>query len=230
VAPALADPHLTRILLDRRTPAGREDVRDATALHRLAMRLVDEDLGTTPRHAGGVLFRLDDGAVAATLLVQTLHAPRLDRLADRGHRHETRPLSPLLERLVPGTRLVYRLVAAPSKRVARTGHVGGDPADPVDQHPDRAGKVVPLSGADADAWWSRRAAEAGLDALAVRETVVVGDARATSGSGHRIRHQLRRFDGTATAADPGLLRAALLTGIGRGKAYGAGMLSVAVIR
>lgn len=42
-----------------------------------------------------------------------------------------------------------------------------------------------------------------------------------------MRHSLIRYDGTATVTDPEALAAALLTGIGRGKSYGAGLLSLA---
>ncbi|MFS8202560.1 type I-E CRISPR-associated protein Cas6/Cse3/CasE [Streptomyces sp. CWNU-52B] len=44
---------------------------------------------------------------------------------------------------------------------------------------------------------------------------------------HVFRHQLTRFDGQATITDPDQLRHALLHGIGRAKAYGAGLLSLA---
>lgn len=42
-----------------------------------------------------------------------------------------------------------------------------------------------------------------------------------------MRHSLVRYDGTATVTDPDALRAAVLAGIGRGKPYGAGLLSLA---
>ncbi|MFD6434343.1 type I-E CRISPR-associated protein Cas6/Cse3/CasE [Streptomyces venezuelae] len=40
-------------------------------------------------------------------------------------------------------------------------------------------------------------------------------------------HHRVRFDGTATIVAPDLLRTALQKGIGRGKAYGCGLLSIA---
>ncbi|WP_254667604.1 type I-E CRISPR-associated protein Cas6/Cse3/CasE [Streptomyces sp. SolWspMP-sol7th] len=47
------------------------------------------------------------------------------------------------------------------------------------------------------------------------------------GQGNRVRHQRIRFDGTATIADAEQLRTALVHGIGPGKAYGCGLLSIA---
>ncbi|RSN68457.1 type I-E CRISPR-associated protein Cas6/Cse3/CasE, partial [Streptomyces sp. WAC 05379] len=40
-------------------------------------------------------------------------------------------------------------------------------------------------------------------------------------------HRLLQFDGTAHITDPDALTDALLTGIGRAKSYGAGLLSLA---
>ncbi|WP_443065169.1 type I-E CRISPR-associated protein Cas6/Cse3/CasE [Streptomyces sp. NBC_00536] len=41
-----------------------------------------------------------------------------------------------------------------------------------------------------------------------------------------LRHSLVRYDGTATGTDPQALMAAVLSGIGRGKPYGAGLLTL----
>ncbi|WP_437012987.1 type I-E CRISPR-associated protein Cas6/Cse3/CasE [Streptomyces sp. enrichment culture] len=43
----------------------------------------------------------------------------------------------------------------------------------------------------------------------------------------RMPHSLLRYDGTATVTDPDTLTAAMVHGIGRGKPYGAGLLSLA---
>ncbi|MFI2633005.1 type I-E CRISPR-associated protein Cas6/Cse3/CasE [Streptomyces collinus] len=42
-----------------------------------------------------------------------------------------------------------------------------------------------------------------------------------------MRHSLLRYDGTATVTDPDTLTAAMVHGVGRGKPYGAGLLSLA---
>jgi CRISPR system Cascade subunit CasE len=48
--------------------------------------------------------------------------------------------------------------------------------------------------------------------------------------GTRIRHALTRYDGIAVVTDPDALRRAVLGGVGRGKSYGAGLLSLAPLR
>ena len=45
-----------------------------------------------------------------------------------------------------------------------------------------------------------------------------------------MRHAVVRFDGIGVVTDPDALRAAVLTGIGRGKSYGCGLLSLAWAR
>jgi CRISPR system Cascade subunit CasE len=45
-----------------------------------------------------------------------------------------------------------------------------------------------------------------------------------------MRHSLLRYDGTATVIDPDALHDAVIHGIGRGKPYGAGLLSLAPAR
>jgi CRISPR system Cascade subunit CasE len=98
--------------------------------------------------------------------------------------------------------------------------------------------VVPLNGAAADEWWQRQADQAGLKPLTLHSHPVdaVRDhqqppthtgTNTRAGRGNPIRHHRVRFDGTATIIDPDQLRAAIHNGIGRGKAYGCGLLSIA---
>jgi hypothetical protein len=46
-------------------------------------------------------------------------------------------------------------------------------------------------------------------------------------SGGRIRHTLTQFDGVAAVAEPTTVTSAIITGVGRGKSYGCGLLSIA---
>ena len=107
---------------------------------------------------------------------------------------------------------------------AHRGH-RGQVAD--DRH--AAGQIVPLSGADAEHWWRSRAEQHhGLGILELRtdsQQPVRGQR-----SGHMITHAATRFDGVAVIRDPHALRMAVLNGIGRGKAYGCGLLSLAPAR
>ncbi len=106
----------------------------------------------------------------------------------------------------------YRLVANPTKRHGRTS--------------PHAGKLAALTGAAADQWWIERAERSGLALQTATITSLPDLAGRRAKSDDRIVHAARRFDGTAVVTDPAALRAAVLTGIGRGKSHGCGLLSL----
>ncbi|MFF1643191.1 type I-E CRISPR-associated protein Cas6/Cse3/CasE [Streptomyces sp. NPDC058246] len=223
---------LTRIRLNRRSKEVRRDLTDTVSLHKTVMLLAPDDLGKHPRQKAGLLYRLEDATddTPPTLLIQSHQPPDLTRLPrDYGHA-ETRALHPVFQALTPGRPVRYRITAnvSAARRVL-------DDHQPVDNKHGR--RVVALYGDDALAWWQRRAHQAGL-ALTTTDTTPARFRRprkhphpATEHgqTDHHAgpQHVLTRFDGLATITDPDRLRHALLTGIGRGKPYGAGLLSLA---
>ncbi|MFE0332445.1 type I-E CRISPR-associated protein Cas6/Cse3/CasE [Streptomyces sp. NPDC058960] len=223
---------LTRIRLNRRNKTVRRDLTDTVSLHKTVMLLAPDDLGEHPRQQAGLLFRLEDGTddTPSTLLVQSHQPPDLTRLPHHYGSAETRPLHPMFQALAPGRAVRYRIVANASavRRVL-------DDHQPVDNKHGR--KVIALYGDDALAWWQRRAHQAGLALTTVDSTPArFRSARRrphpTTEAGEADQapdplHALTRFEGLATITDPDQLRHAVLAGIGRGKPYGAGLLSLA---
>ncbi|WP_369185396.1 type I-E CRISPR-associated protein Cas6/Cse3/CasE [Streptomyces sp. Y1] len=210
---------LARIQLNTRSRDVQRDLRDATQMHKTLMRLVPDNLGATPRYDVGLLFRVEETDRDLTLLVQAtapLNASGLP--ADYG-RTQIKDLTPMFRALRKGLAVRYRTVVNPVKRERLPLDLKG-----------RRGKLIALTGPDADQWWARRAAEAGLHLTTLHPTPLDsahptrprGDENAPS-----MRHNLIRYDGTATVTDPEALAAAVLTGIGRAKSYGAGLLSLA---
>lgn len=114
-----------------------------------------------------------------------------------------------------GTAVRYRAVTNPVKRERLS----------LDQKGQR-GRITPLTGPEADQWWARRATEAGLH-LHTLQATPLNPVRPNDKSAPPMRHSLIRYDGTATVTDPHTLATTILTGIGRGKSYGAGLLSLA---
>ena len=204
---------LTRIVPDPRSSAVRRDFRDAVALHQRVMTLVPDGLGTDARHRTGVLFRVEESRAGRQLLVQTRVPPNPARLPDGYGTAAVRELTPLLDALTPGLAVRYRLAANPSKRLGRSAS-------------ERQGKIVALRGTAAEAWWAARAAACGLS-LRTLSAQSMPDITGRTSNGTLVRHGVVRFDGIAIVTDPELLRAAVLAGIGRGKAYGCGLLSLA---
>ncbi len=208
---------LTRIIVNRSHRLARSDLANRPGMHKTLMRLLAHAAGPTPRRDGGLLFRLEPG-LDPVLLVQTADTPDLTGLPDGYGTTDTRDLTPMLTALTPGLPVRYRITAAPTAY-----RPTGAPPDPVTGRRPR-GKITPLQGQDAQAWWHRKAAHAGLHLTGTTETL---HRPFPSPDRPAPFYQLTQFDGTATIADPDLLSTALREGIGKGKPYGAGLLTLA---
>ncbi|MEV0645636.1 type I-E CRISPR-associated protein Cas6/Cse3/CasE [Phytomonospora sp. NPDC050363] len=205
---------LTRITPDLSRRDVRDDLDDTVKMHRRVMTLVEDGLGDQARHEAGILYRIEADPPAVRLLAQTRDEPRLGRLPEGYGTCETTDLRPLLDALTSGARVEYRIAANATKRPA------GRPGE-------KAGKLLTLSGSDAEEWWRQRAAASGLD---VDTLTATRQESARSGDQRRpIKHVITRFDGLGTVTDPDLLRTAVEEGIGRAKAYGCGLLSITVV-
>ncbi|MFF7772704.1 type I-E CRISPR-associated protein Cas6/Cse3/CasE [Streptomyces massasporeus] len=207
-------PVIARIRLNPHSRDVQRDLRDATQMHRTVMRMVPDNLGDAPRQQAGLLYRLEETDTSSTLLVQ---ATTLDpaRLPTGYGQADVKSLAPMFTALRKGLGVRYRIVLNPAKRERLSLEDKG-----------KRGRIVPLTGADADQWWLRRAAEAGLD-LHVLTPTSMEPVRPRGRDATCMRHSLLRYDGTATVTDPGALEDAVIQGIGRGKPYGAGLLSLA---
>ncbi|NEA68916.1 type I-E CRISPR-associated protein Cas6/Cse3/CasE [Streptomyces sp. SID12488] len=208
---------LTRIVVDRSHRQARADLANRPGMHKTLMRLLAHPTGSTPRKTGGLLFRLEPG-LDPVLLVQTADTPDLTGLPGGYGTTDTRDLTSMLTALTSGLPVRYRITAAPTAYRST-----GAPPDPLTGRRPR-GKITSLQGQDAQAWWQRHATTAGLHLAGPTETL-----RSPFPSPERPApfYKLTQFDGTATITDPALLAAALREGIGKGKAYGAGLLTLA---
>lgn len=200
---------LTRITPGPGSTAARGDLRDSVRMHQRVMMLVPDGLGDEARRRAGLLYRVEEGPAGLQVLVQTQVPPDPGRLPAGYGATAVRDLTPLLDWLRPGAPVRYRLAANTIRRMNHTG------------------KPVPLRGTAADEWWAARARDkCGLN-LRSLVSRVPGDAVGSGDPGKAIRHVITQFDGTAIVADAAALAGAVITGVGRGKAYGCGLLSIA---
>ncbi len=210
--------HLARLRLSARSRDVHRDLRDVGKLHDRVQSLFPDQLGPTPRRATHTLFRLESEQTGANLLVQsTLPINRNALPPGYADSVEHRDIGPLLNWLTEGRVVRYRIDANPIKAV-RT--------------PQQRGRRVPLHGDEAVAWWHRKGGMAGLDAsliLDMPQHQFVGRQGTDEGGKKRapVRLNAIRFEGVATVIDPEALREAITQGIGQGRAYGLGLLSVA---
>ncbi|MFD9061840.1 type I-E CRISPR-associated protein Cas6/Cse3/CasE [Kitasatospora purpeofusca] len=209
---------LTRIVPDRRSREARRDGTNAIDLHHRLMSLFPDDIAdSTARQDLGVLFRTETASDGGhRILLQSSLPPDLDRLPAGYGPGTTKSLALLLDAVRPGLAVRYRIAANPIRKPGRTT-----------RELYNLSAVVPLRGAAADDWWTRQAETAGLRITALHSTPLDA-ARGTRRSDQRhIRHDRVQFDGTAVITDTEALRARLTGGIGKGKAYGCGLLSLA---
>jgi CRISPR system Cascade subunit CasE len=239
--------YLSRLILNPRSRAVRGDLANCQVLHRTVMSAFPDLPDAEARARLGVLYRLDADPRTGriTLLVQSREAPDWSRLAP-DYLLETggeppnpacKPLADSYEAIQMGQSLRFRLRANPTRRLARVG--------PGDR--GRVGQRVDLRSEEDQIVWLRRKGEQGgfevldvktdrptVDGLAtanvrtVDEPKVVGRRRtAEAAGGSALTFGSVLFDGLLRVADAERFRLTLHQGIGSGKAYGFGLLSIA---
>lgn len=194
------------------------------------------DRGGEPR----VLWRLDSDQGRWFLYVVSPSQPDFAHLAEQAgwpttERGVVKDYGPLLDRLATGQQWAFRLAANPTRyerrkegeRAQRYGHVTVRYQEQwLHEKAEASGfrvTSVPGSSDDGDRNW---------DLTTTRREIVKFDRReaAPSGGPRKVRNVTLttvQFDGRLEVTDPEALRRALVTGIGPGKAYGCGLLTLA---
>jgi CRISPR system Cascade subunit CasE len=206
--------YLTEIRLNTRSNAVRADLQGGgRGFHHRLTRLAPPETATEDAR---LLWRLDTFRNGLRLLVQTPQEPDLGDLPDNYGTTRTHVLDRHLERLAQGQQVRYRL-AANAVRWA-TDEVTGLPLK----------NRIPCKGEEIPHWFHRRVPDHGLapDTLTAFQLPPVTGTRENKPG---LRLALTRYDGIATITNPDALRTALLNGIGRGRAFGAGLLTVAPV-
>ncbi|MGC0316966.1 type I-E CRISPR-associated protein Cas6/Cse3/CasE [Kitasatospora acidiphila] len=210
---------LTRIMPNHAHQNARRDLANAVDMHHRLMSLFPDHVGEEPRRALGVLFRTEDSPVGTQTLLQSTQQPDLTRLPHGYGSAVCKPLAPLLAALQPNLTVHYRIAANPIRKPGRST-----------RELYKLSAVVPLNGQAADDWWIRQAEASGLKVVTVRSTALDAARGTHRQSQQLIRHARTQFDGTALITEPDRLRTRLAEGIGKGKAYGCGLLSIAPAR
>lgn len=215
--------YLTRMAVNGARRGARKLLMSPHAMHAAVLA------GFPPGGAGEedagerVLWRVDHGRNQAIwLLVASPERPDLSHLIEQAGwptagTWETRDYRPLLERVAPGQHWMFRLTANPVHTVTdesgqkRRGHVTA--AQQQQWLLDRAGLhgfvVADTVGGDPDLLVTRREKKS----FRRRDSTVT--------------LSTAQFDGRLEVVDPVALRRALVSGIGRGKGYGCGMITLA---
>ncbi|MER6543155.1 type I-E CRISPR-associated protein Cas6/Cse3/CasE [Streptomyces sp. NPDC001250] len=210
---------LTRIIPDPQNQQARRDFRNAVELHYRVMKLFPDDIGDQARKQLGILFRTETTPQGTYLLLQSRTHPNLDSLPTGYGSADTRPLTPLLDALRPGLPVRYRIDASAVRKPRKTT-----------QQLYGLKSIVALTGPAAIEWWERQAEQAGLKLNTIHTAPLDPATGIKAQDKQRIHNPRTRFDGDAVIHDPDLVRQRIEEGIGRGKAYGCGLLSLSPTR
>jgi CRISPR system Cascade subunit CasE len=242
--------YLSQLILNPRNRNVRRDLADAQALHRRVMSgfgTADDDANA--RAQMGVLYRVEvkQRTGAVELLVQSLVIPKWERLppqylrlldGERGAKWK--PIAELYARLQDGILLWFRLRANPTRKIeTKTGMDGKK----------RNGKRVEIRDEQKQlAWLERKGAQHGFrvrEVRAINENKRIGNRvsrSATSVPGisalmrdnvvnkqtfsPRLTFASVLFEGELIVTNKEMFIEALKRGIGSGKSYGFGLLSI----
>ena len=222
---------LSRLAVDPRSGDVQRDLADCHALHRRLVAAADTGDGSAasrllyrvePAKRGAELILLLQSSIVpdwSTLPTGYLMAPGFDlenpvrRRID--HEHAS---------IAAGDRLRFRLRANPTRKIDTKTREDGTGSN---------GNRVPLTGEEAQAAWMVR--KAGACGCRIVQTAVRPDPLGGEASGRQRRGPETRaltfaavwFDGVLEVVDADALRAALRQGVGPGKGFGFGLLSVA---
>ena len=203
--------YLTKLTLDPRHPQARRDLADPYEMHRTLTRAYAPDALTPPLR---ILWRLEPSlrsVPSAVLLVQSNTSADwsvLDSLP--GYALEIRGNKPVnLNRLIEtGACYRFRLLANPTVT--------------------RAGKRHGLTKEDEQlAWLARQGERQGFALLGCMRGSSERVQSRPGNTGRRITVQTALFEGALRATDAERLRLAVQNGLGHGKAWGLGLLSLA---
>lgn len=207
---------LSRLLLNATSRRVRTELSRPYELHRTLMRAFPPAFDS---ENGRVLFRLDRDREEETetilLLVQSHEEPDWTSLVTaRDFLREPPQCKPFAPRFQPDQAVRFRLRANPTVK--------------------RQGKRFGLLKEDEQLGWLRRKGKAG--GFAPISVVVIPERRMTdkktdeTGQAHDLTLTAVRFDGDLRITDPTTFNRTVAQGVGSGKGFGFGLLSVAPLR
>lgn len=187
-----------------------KDPRNRVALHRAVMSLFPGTLAGPAdqrRSTGNILFRLDTPPTGTPRLLVQATTP-LSETTEL----PTRDLTPLMAALTRSRHIRFRVVLNPVKAAGKDQRWRRTPIVDTLEEPD----AIIQFGLD-------QLARAGLRNVTLTDRPRTDLVRAKSVL------WTAQYDGYALVADPDQLQTAIRTGVGRSKAYGCGLLSVAIV-
>ncbi|MFE7115400.1 type I-E CRISPR-associated protein Cas6/Cse3/CasE [Streptomyces sp. NPDC057654] len=235
--------YLTRAYLNPRRQGAIKLIGNPRALHALIMGCFPDQPPTPPdQPSPRILWRLDgDDTRRPILWTVSPTRPDLTQLIEdagwptaQTPQWESKPYTPLLDRLQTGQRYAFRLTASPTHRQPSPG-------------PNQRGRRIPHTTARHQLRWLTDKAphhgftippagtphDIGPDGEVPLQLQLRHRAKNTFAKHDHHNQPIRvalttaTYEGTLHITDPQALRTLLTTGIGQGRAYGCGLLTLA---
>jgi CRISPR system Cascade subunit CasE len=201
--------YLSKLKLNDRDRTVRYDLSNAHALHQRIMQAFPDQQRDTPRTDWNILFRQEPDS--DVILMQSGIDPKWTKFPP-GYltQYDSKPFDPRTSQLESGRIMQFRLKANPSKRDQQSRKLIGM-----------------LHQADQLAWLERQAAQHGfaVKGVDVIPTPSIYGIKAKGSPPIRILTVL--YQGVLEITDSAQFTAAIQQGIGRGRSYGCGLLSIA---
>lgn len=209
--------YLSLLSLNLRSRQVQSELRDPYEMHRTLSKAFAE--GDAEQSAARCLFRVEeDSAGSLRLLVQSQVPPAWEKLtASPDYLREVPQVKNFAPTLQADQLLAFRLRANPTKRQA------------AKREGQRLGNRVGLYKEEERlAWLSRQGAAHGFMLETVRLTSEPSPS--CQAKGHEAAFSAVRFEGVLCVTDPSSLHSALAGGIGAGKGFGFGLLSLSRLK
>ena len=222
---------LTKIELDPARRLARKYLGSPQVMHAVVLKATGGDDGDGP---GRVLWRVDGRArgTTASLYLLSPSEPDCSQIVEEAGAadEQARALdySPFLERLAAGQQWAFRLAANPSYSASRGPGARGKRFGHVTVEQQRQWLVARAPG-----YGFAPVDDEGADASVVvvrRERPVFGRENPTRRARDRVTINRTVYEGVLRVTDAEALRRALVAGIGRSKAYGCGLMTLARVR
>lgn len=199
--------YLSQLILNPRSREARFDLSDRHELHRTLLRAFPQAMPDDER----VLYRVEDqaDAVVVPVLVQSHDKPdwhSAERLNTARYLNSAPQVREIIPRVTVGDRLPFRLQANPTVK--------------------RDGKRHALYAEDVLETWLARKAQAHGFALVPEAALLIVKLGKRYGKKRQQTWHAVQFDGMLTVTDATAFHQALAHGIGSGKAFGFGLLSI----
>lgn len=217
--------YMSRIALNTNRKGTMDALASLQKLHAAVASGFPPDIPEEGRN----LWRLDRLGRDLYLLVLSPGKPDFSHIVEQfgwpgsEQRWETKDYTQLMERIEAGQRWRFRLRANPVHSVKPT-------TESQSQEPSKRGKVYAhVTVQQQERWLLERAAKYGFDLRADRFSIVQQDTLQFRRQGKPITLGIATFEGILEVKDRTLFLGALTNGIGRAKAYGCGLLTIAGI-